>query len=51
MNTSFASEFCGLIAEMMAVAGLDLAVKEIGVEELRIVDRLGGFRLWDFFLW
>jgi hypothetical protein len=51
VKISFASEFCGLTAEMIAVAGLDLAVKEIGVEELRIVDRLGGFRLCDFFLW
>ena len=47
MKTSFESEFAGLIAEIMAVAGLDLVVKEIGVEALRIVDRLGGFKLWD----
>ena len=31
---------------MMAVAGLDFVVKEIGLEALRIVDKLGGFKLW-----
>lgn len=49
-NTSFESEFCGLIAEMMAVAGLDLVVKDIGDEELRIVDKFGGFKLLDLSL-
>jgi hypothetical protein len=42
---SLASEFAGLTADMMAVAGLLLVVIDIGVLALRIVDRLGGFRL------
>ena len=47
VKMSFASEFAGLMAEMMAVAGLDLEVKDIGVEALRIVERLGGFKPCD----
>ena len=41
----FAREFAGLIAEIMAIAGLDLAVKQMGVEMLRMVERLAGFNV------
>jgi hypothetical protein len=44
---SFASESGGLAADTIAVAGLDLAVSDIGEEVLRMVDKLGGFRLCD----
>ena len=46
------SEFAGLAVEMMAVAGLLLAVMESGVLALRIVDRVGALKPYDFFrLW
>ena len=40
-------EFAGLTAEMTALAGLLLVVKEMGVLELRMLDRLGGMRPRD----
>ena len=45
VKMSFTSEFAGLTAEMMAVAGLLLVVIEMGVLALRIVARLGGFKV------
>jgi hypothetical protein len=47
VKISLASEFAGLTADMMAEAGLLLAVIEMGVLTLRIVDRPGGMRPYD----
>jgi hypothetical protein len=41
-------ELAGLTADIMAVAGLLFLVREIGVLELRIVERPGGMRPRDF---
>ena len=37
-------ELAGLTAEIMALAGLLLVVKAIGVLELRMLERVGGMR-------
>jgi hypothetical protein len=47
VKMSLASEFAGLIADTMAVAGLLLPAMEIGVLTMRIVDRPGGLRPYD----
>jgi hypothetical protein len=44
-NTSLYSESGGLAAVMTALAGFDFVIRETGVDALRIVDRLGGFKL------
>jgi hypothetical protein len=51
VKMSLVNEFAGLTAEMMAVAGLLLAVMAIGVLTLLIVERPGGFRPCDLRRW
>jgi hypothetical protein len=47
VKTSLEREFAGLMADIMAVAGLLLAVMLIGVLTLRMVERPGGLSPYD----